>query len=130
VVAPTVHNRLRRALATQPTPGSSPSGLCQVLADLRTGPTTPLTALLLSDFVEDTSTVSLNRPLSERQARRLADSLTVPDLSGARIRIAGAGVTAAAVPPPDDWLHAVRSFAHTICRRAHATKCTVTTQTR
>jgi hypothetical protein len=126
-VLPGVRRRLQAALRVAPPPGNSPSGLFQVAADDRSS-TGGMLVVLLSDFVEQTAQVNLNRPLTSRQSELLADAIAVPDLGGAVVRIAGAGVTRETVPAPDNWVAAVRAFAARLCARTKAARCTVTTQ--
>jgi hypothetical protein len=124
-VDPAIARALDRALRSPAPKVATPVSAFEVLSEDRT--TGPLDALVLSSFVEDDGTIDLNQPLTAATARSLADRLPRSRLAHARVAVEGVGATVDAVPAPDDWLAAVRTFASTACTATGAS-CTVATQ--
>ncbi len=125
-VEPTLRSGIHRVLET-PAPGqSSPVGLLAVAADSRGDE--KIAVVLLSDLVEHTTKVDLNRTVSASDAQAAAQLVPAVDLSGVPVAMYGVAKTADSVAAPDDWAAAVRTFAVAVCQRSSAASCLVRTQ--
>ena len=81
---------------------------------------------ILTDGIQ-TAGQDLNDPsLTVTQADTLAEALSVPDLTGATVRLIGIGRQADNAPLPTPYIAALRAFHTTICENTGAT-CTVVT---
>ncbi|AGB22143.1 hypothetical protein Mycsm_01750 [Mycobacterium sp. JS623] len=81
----------------------------------------------LTDGIE-TAQVDLSDPaLSSAQAEQLATTVSVPDLSGARVRVIGVGRKADGEQLPTPYVEALRAFHLAVCTRTRATTCVAVT---
>lgn len=67
------------------------------------------------------------RNFSESVAVESANRLSVPDLSGAIVTIAGLGKVGAGAPPPTAFVDALRVFYERVCKRTKARSCLAVT---
>lgn len=65
--------------------------------------------------------------LDDTLATKLAEEVSVPDLTGATVTLAGIGRVGDGAPPSTDLVNALRTFYIRVCERTGATGCLATT---
>lgn len=122
-----VLNRWAEAEAALPGDGSDVLGQLTLASEyFRQRPDAAHRAVILTDGVQTTGAVVVNSPdFTSAAAADLAARVTVPDLSGVDLTVAGLGQVAGA-PPPTEFVDALNRFFTDTCTRTHAT-CQIVT---
>lgn len=83
--------------------------------------------LVLTDAVQTRGAVVTNSPaFDSTSAVELAKRVTVPDLSGASVTVAGVGKVSGP-PAPGTWVDAAKTFFNEVCSRTRAAACHIVT---
>jgi len=84
---------------------------------------------LETDGIQTVKPVVMNTPsFTKEAARKAAGRVTLPDLSGANVRIAGIGLTSGTRRPTTERVEALTEFYElAVCHRSGASQCLVTT---
>lgn len=116
------------AEASLPADGTDVVGQLDLLAEyFAQHPDSSHRGLILTDGVQTTGSLTTNvGSFTEAVADELAQRVSVPDLTGAEITIAGVGRVAAGDPPPSDYVSALKTFYRIVCERTGA-QCLVVT---
>jgi hypothetical protein len=86
-----------------------------------------LESTVLTDGIQ-TAQVNLEDPsLTTDQAKELATTVTVPDLSGSDVRVIGIGRKADGEQLPTPYVEALRAFHLAVCTRTNAAECVAVT---
>ncbi|MGJ6122341.1 hypothetical protein QN239_07170 [Mycolicibacterium sp. Y3] len=80
---------------------------------------------ILTDGIQTAGQYLGDPALTDQQAEALAATFTVPDLSGAEVRLIGIGRQADRTPLPTSYITALRTFHTAVCKRTHAAQCVV-----
>lgn len=114
-----IHDRLNDAVSSMPTTTSAIEAIYAAAAEHSTMGTS---VIILSDFVEETTTINLNRPLSRGDGTVAAASISVPKL-GSDVSVVGVGVAQldGSASPDPAWNAEIQRFAITVCERSGAT---------
>lgn len=82
--------------------------------------------IILTDGIQTVGVDLEDESLTEQQATDMASTVTVPDLTGASVRLIGIGRQANDAPLPTPYIAALRAFHTAVCEKTGAT-CTVVT---
>lgn len=105
--------------------GQLPPG-AEYVSQLSAGGKFRLDETILTDGIQTAGRDLEDPALTELQATDLAGTFTVPDLTGAQVRLIGIGRQADGSLLPTPYVAALKAFHTAVCRRTQAT-CTVVT---
>jgi hypothetical protein len=129
VAMPQIERLIEGLITEPPVETSSPTGLFDVIKDVRGHDGGDVVVTVLDNFVEQSERVNVNAPDFDADAAvRAVKTTVVPRLDGTRIMIMGAAVTVDTTPAPDDWVAAVRGYADGLCAKTQAECTPATTQ--
>ena len=82
--------------------------------------------VVMTDGVNNDELLDLNQPLVLGDGHTLAQAITVPDLSGARLTFVGVGQVDSPIPAPGPiWENEVRAFVTALCTNSGASECVI-----
>ncbi|QAY74255.1 hypothetical protein ET445_13895 [Agromyces protaetiae] len=124
-----VAGNYQSAIELLPQGGTDVTGLLRLLGEARDlRPDLQLQATILTDGLTNQGVV-INHELSDAEATSLADSVSVPDLSGATVSVVGIG-RVAGDPLSSGFIEGLKAFYTRLCGNANADKCLVVTDGR
>lgn len=117
------------AVKLLPEGGTDVTGLFRLLGEARElRPDMQLQATINTDGVNNQGVV-IDHVLTDAEALALADSVPVPDLSGATVSVVGIG-RVAGDPLSSEFIAGLKSFYTRLCENTNADKCLVVTDGR
>ena len=117
------------AVKLLPEGGTDVTGLFRLIGEARDlRPDMTLQATISTDGLTNEGIV-IDHTLTEAEATALADTVPVPDLTGASISVVGIGRTTGD-PLPSDFIAGLKAFYTRLCANTGAAKCLVVTDGR
>lgn len=114
------------AVAALPEGGTDVIGVYRLFSEANTlRADMRLEAVALTDGVTNQGIV-FDRPLTPEEAAALADTVTVPDLSGGSLSVVGIG-RVAGDPLPSEFIEGMKAFYTRLCEKSRAEQCLVVT---
>ncbi|WP_125130771.1 hypothetical protein [Microbacterium sp. 10M-3C3] len=124
-----VTKNYKPAIALLPSGGTDVTGLLRLLDEAQElRPDMALQATIYTDGLTNQGIV-IDHTLTEAEATALADTVAVPDLSGASVSVMGIGRTTGD-PLPSDFIAGLKAFYTRLCTNTGAAKCLVVTDGR
>jgi len=124
-----VAGNYQSAIELLPEGGTDVTGLVRLLGEARDlRPDLQLQASILTDGLTNQGVV-IDHELSAEAATSLADSVSVPDLSGSTVSVVGIG-RVAGDPLSSGFIEGLKAFYTRLCTNTNADKCLVVTDGR
>lgn len=124
-----VTKNYKPAIALLPAGGTDVTGLLRLIDEAQElRPDMALQATIYTDGLTNQGIV-IDHTLTESEATALADTVAVPDLSGASVSVMGIGRTTGD-PLPSDFIAGLKAFYTRLCANTGAAKCLVVTDGR